>query len=215
MRADGHRFALRPPETSRSTEPVPATSASLRILGLLGILAVAGCGSSGSPPATFDLTLPPGKSSSTPGRQQIVINDPSALQPLDSDRVLVSSGPSISYLGGAQWSDRLPRLVQARIVQTFENTGRTVGRPGNGVSADFQVDSDIRAFGISTAESPQAVVEISAKIINAKDGRIVAARVFRATTPVAAVSGKDAPPAIDQAATKVFGELVRWVSSRV
>lgn len=193
---------------------MPATSASLRILGLLGLLAVAGCGSSGSPPATFDLTLPPGKSSSTPGRQQIIVNDPTALQPLDSDRILVTSGPAVSYLGGAQWSDRLPRLVQARIVQTFENTGRTVGRPGNGVSADYQVDSDIRAFGIST-EGSEAVVEISAKIINARDGRIVAARVFRAATPVAAVNGKDAPPAIDQTATKVFGELVRWVSSRV
>jgi cholesterol transport system auxiliary component len=178
-------------------------------------LVVAGCGSTGSPPATFDLTLPPGKSSSSPGRQQIIVNDPTALQPLDSDRILVTNGPALSYLGGAQWSDRLPRLVQARIVQSFENGGRTVGRPGNGVSADYQVDSDIRAFGVATGEGAEAVVEISAKIINARDGRIVGARVFRATAPVAAVSGKDAPPAIDQAATKVFGELVRWVSSRV
>jgi cholesterol transport system auxiliary component len=193
---------------------VPGTSASLRLLGLLALLAAGGCGSTGSPPATFDLTLPPGKSTSTPGRQQIVVADPSALQPLDSDRILVTTGSAVSYLGGAQWSDRLPRLVQARLVQAFENSGRTVGRPGNGVSADYQVDTDIRAFGISAADS-EAVVEISAKIINARDGRIAAARVFRATAPVAAVSGKDAPPAIDQAASKVFGEMVRWVTGRV
>ncbi len=30
---------------------------------------------------------------------------------------------SLSFLGGGQWADRLPRLIQTRIIQSLENSG--------------------------------------------------------------------------------------------
>ena len=38
---------------------------------------------------------------------------------------------AINYLSGAQWSDRAPKLVQARLVDSFRNSGRvrSVGMP--------------------------------------------------------------------------------------
>ena len=88
-------------------------------LGLGAALAVASCG--GAPPETFDLSA-----ASVPGahrlRAQIAIREPVASLDLDGQRILVRTGPeTVAYLSGAQWSDRLPVLVQTRLVQTFQN----------------------------------------------------------------------------------------------
>ena len=43
----------------------------------------------------------------------------------EADRIIVREpGGSLSFLGGGQWADRLPRLIQARLLQSLENTGR-------------------------------------------------------------------------------------------
>jgi cholesterol transport system auxiliary component len=188
---------------------------SVKSAALVALLALAGCGSTVSAPVTFDLTVPAGRALSSAGRSQILIADPTALQALSSDRIVVTTGPTISYLGGAQWSDQLPTLVQARLVTSFENSGRAVARPGSGVSADYSLNLNLRRFEITSGEQPEAVVEISAAIVSQRDGRITAARVFTSAVPVATVSARDGAPALDQAATTVFGEIVRWATGRV
>ena len=43
---------------------------------------------------------------------------------LETDRIMVrQGGDKISYYKGIAWSDRLPRLVQARMIETFQNSG--------------------------------------------------------------------------------------------
>lgn len=180
-----------------------------------GLLILSGCGSSAPPPVTFDLTVPPGRAQSAPGRSQLAIADPTALQPLDTDRILVVSGPTISYLGGAQWSDRLPRIVQARLIAVFENSGRAVARPGSGVAADYSLNIDLRSFGVAAGEPPESVVEISASLVALREGRIVSARVFRTSVPIAAVKVADAASGLDEAATRTFADIVRWAKSQV
>jgi cholesterol transport system auxiliary component len=190
--------------------PVSVKSAALVVL-----LALAGCGATVSSPVTFDLSVPAGRALSSAGRSQLLIADPTALQALSSDRIVVTTGPTISYLGGAQWSDQLPTLVQARLITSFENSGRAVARPGGGVSADYTLNLNLRRFEIASGEQPEAVVEISAAIVSLRDGRIAAARVFTNAVPVATVSARDGAPALDQAAAAVFGDIVRWVAGRV
>lgn len=171
---------------------------------------LAGCGSFEQPPTTFDLSVPEGARQASPGGRLLVVAEPVALQALESDRIVVrASDGTVSFLPGVQWADRLPRLLQARMVQSFENTGRSVGRAGNGLSADVALTSDIRFFGVRTDGGAQAVVELSAKLVSS-DGRIERARVFRAATPLASVEGSAAAAALDQSMTKVLAELVRW-----
>jgi cholesterol transport system auxiliary component len=126
-----------------------------------------------------------------------------------------SSDGTISYLPGVQWSDRLPRLLQSRIVQGFENAGRAVGRTGNGLAADAAIQSDIRFFGVSTGGEggPQALIELSAKLVNGS-GKIASARIFRATAPLGAVEGKAAAAALDQAMARLIAEMLRWTGGR-
>ncbi|PSC05196.1 ABC transporter [Alsobacter soli] len=175
-----------------------------------GCLGLAGCGSS-TPSQVYDLTAPVGAARQTPGRTQLVVAEPTALQPLESDRIIVRANDgSVSNIGGVQWSDRLPRLLQTRLVEAFENHGRAVARTGVGVNPDTLLQTEIRFFGVRVDGGAQAVVELSVKTINNNSGKIVASRVFKGAVPLAEVSGKSAALALDQAATKVFADVVRW-----
>jgi cholesterol transport system auxiliary component len=206
-----HRSFLSLPGRFTPSEPGPNRRGALRALVVaVAGLSLAACGGS-APLETFDLSVPPRSKTSSPGGRQLVVAEPVALQPLEADRIMVKAADgSVSYLPGVQWADRLPRLLQSRLVQTFENDGRAVGRSGNGVAADLVLQSDIRFFGISTAEGSQAVVEISAKLVDGSSGRIAAARVFRGSQPVGALNGKAAAQALDGVAVRVLQDVVRW-----
>lgn len=185
-------------------------------------LALGGCASalSGGETAvpTFDLTAPNEFSVPRVGRGQLVIAVPTALQVLDTERIVVEpTAGQITYLNKAQWSDRLPPLFQARLIESFENGSRprAVARADSAITADYLLLTDIRNFGIQTFDGgPQAVVEVSAKIVGNSSGRIVAAQVFRGQVPAAGTDGAQATQALDQASDEVFVEIVRWASSR-
>ena len=76
----------------------------------------------------------------SPGCGKLVIAEPTALAVLDSDKIVVRSAPGeTAQFSDARWEDRLPKLVQARILQSFENASRlrAVVRPADKISADF------------------------------------------------------------------------------
>lgn len=179
---------------------------------IVATLALAGC-SSGAVPTTYDLTAPRSDAAGPlSARGQLIVAEPRAVQALDSERILVrEANGSLSFLGGGQWSDRVPRLVQARLIQTFENVGRraAVARPGERLVADYQLNTDIRSFHIASANG-SAEVEISAQLVNDRTGRVAAARIFRATEPAGAVDAANATAALDRALGRLLVDIVRW-----
>ncbi|WP_244477042.1 MULTISPECIES: ABC-type transport auxiliary lipoprotein family protein [unclassified Methylobacterium] len=173
-----------------------------------------GCGG-GAVPLTFDLAaLPPnGRVGGT--ARSFVVTEPTGLQPFEADRIIVREpGGALSFLGGGQWADRLPRLIQARLIQSLENSGRlkSVSRPGDKITAEYQLISEIRAFDIA-AGSGEAVVDISAKIIAEGTGKVVAARIFTARLPVSKVDAANAAVGLDAALARVLADMVAWVNS--
>lgn len=181
--------------------------ASAALLGLL----LAGCGGGQPARTTFDLSAPLDVGRAGGSRAQLVVNEPTSVNALDSDRILVRDGAALAYLPDGQWADRLPKLVQTRLIQTFENASRLgrVGRPGDRVVADYAINADIRSFGIE-AQGGQALVEITVRIVSDRNGRVVAANAFGARVPVSAVSGPEAAAALDQALSQVLRDIVRW-----
>jgi ABC-type uncharacterized transport system auxiliary subunit len=179
---------------------------------------VAGCsalGGSKGPPPTFDLTAPQHFPHALRApRGQLVIPDATAIGPLDTDKIVVRPAEGeLAALADVQWSERLPRLVQVRAIQTFENAKRmrAVGRPSDRIVADYQLLLDIRAFEILVT-GPAAEVIIAAKIVGDRSGRIVAGRVFQARVPASATQGPPAVAALDAAWGKVAVEIVLWAS---
>lgn len=185
-------------------------------LAAIALLGSAAACSSGSPMTTFDLTAPkPGPRFGGAVRGQIVVSEPTAIQTLEADRILVKDASgTVSHLGGAQWADRLPRLIQARLINTFENSSKlkAVSRPGERVSPDYLISTEIRAFQIATPAG-EAFVELSARLVHDRSGRIVAARVFSARVPLGKVEAGAAARGLDAALSKVLVEVVRWASS--
>lgn len=176
--------------------------------------ALGGCGGSTSP-MTFDLAALPGQARPGSASRSIVVFEPVGLQPLEADRIIVREpGGSLSFLGGGQWADRLPRLIQTRIIQSLENSGRlrSVSRPGDKVVSDYQLVSEIREFNIA-AGTGEAVVDISAKIIADSTGKVVAARVFAARVPIQKVEPAAAATSLDAALSRVLSQIVGWVNS--
>ena len=150
-------------------------------------------------------------------RRQILIAEPLALKALDSEQIVIKPTPSsIEYLADSQWSDRLPKIVQAKLVEAFENTNRLggVGRPGEGLAIDYQIATSIRAFEVRVQGGRTAIVEISAKVINDRNGTVRDQQVFRSTSPVAGSDNSAYVEALDRAFDNVTADLVRWALQR-
>jgi len=155
------------------------------------IFPAAACAS--SPPATYDLTPAPAIFAALAGRGQLAVLRPDAIQPADSDRIVVRYDPqSVAYLTGAQWADKLPSLVQSRLIESFQNAHllREVGRPG------MLADSISRpAYGGSNwiRRKARQSVEISAQILS-QSGRIIAGRLFSGTFQWRRANRRWSPP---------------------
>lgn len=179
---------------------------------LVAIAGLAGC-SSTTRNDTFDLAASVSADGPSVKGRQLLIPEPTALKALDSDSILVRlSDTEIQYLSKAQWSDRLPRMVQSKLVEGFENSGRLggVGKPGQGLAIDYQLVSDIRSFGIVSAGTRSAEVEISVKILNDRNGTIKDQKTFRAIQPVRGSENRAYVAALDAAFSRVGAEIVDW-----
>ena len=182
-------------------------------LGLVA-LSLAACGG-GAPPATFDLSAPNERVRTTRIPGNLLVTTPAAVQVLSTDRILVrDAAGGVSYLPASQWADQLPALVQARLIQAFENASRLgrVSRPGDRVKVDFQLNTELRSFQIEASRG-EAVVEVSAKAVSEATGQVTHARIFTARAPVAAIDAANAARALDQAMNVVLLDIVRWAGT--
>jgi len=171
-----------------------------------------------SPPDTYALSSAPEVTGQRSRNRQILINEPTALKALDSEQIVIRPTPSsLQYLANSQWSDRLPKIVQDKLVQAFEDSGRVggVGRPGDGLAIDFKILTAIRAFEIKADAGESAVVELSAKLLNDRNGVVLASTVFRATAPVAGSGNAAYVQSLDRAFEVVVRDLVNWTLSRI
>ena len=183
--------------------------------GLVAVLAgvLTACGSTQAKNDTFALSAVASAEGPSARNRQILVPQPSALKALDSEQIVIRPSMSeIQYLAGAQWSDSLSKMVQAKLVQAFENSGRLggVGMPGQGLAIDYQIVTDIRSFEVQTAGGNSAVVEISAKLLNDRNGTVRAQKVFRATAPVSGAGNPAFVKALDAAFATVTADIVGW-----
>ena len=143
---------------------------------------------------------------------QILVPEPEALKILDGEDVAIrTAAGSLQLLGGARWSDRLPRLVQAGLVEAYQRSGSLagVGRPGEGLAIDYQVIVDIRAFEVRVG-SGLADVQLFVRVLDDRTGQVRASREFAASVPVAGTGDVAFIAALNQAFNVVTGEIIDW-----
>jgi phospholipid/cholesterol/gamma-HCH transport system substrate-binding protein len=145
---------------------------------------------------------------------QLVVPEPTALVMIDAQTILIRPPPATDGTSKAGlWGDSLPKLVQAKLIETFDNANylRAVGRPTEGFEGDHKLLIDIRTFQLTLKPQPTAEIDLAAKVLNSKGG-VVGARVFRATAPATAADVAAAAAALDVAFGKVARELVIWTA---
>jgi phospholipid/cholesterol/gamma-HCH transport system substrate-binding protein len=192
---------------------------SQRVEGLIGGLEkLTGSGAPTQGPAIYDLAA----ATSFPQvektiKAQLVVPDPSALILFDSQKILIRSGAgTYSNVDNAQWADNLPKLIQARIVQSFESAHQlsAVSRPLEQLTAAYRLELAIRGFQITLEPSPHAVVDLTARLVNDK-GEVAAARMFTASIAAKSTAAADAVAAFNQAFSQVAGEIVLWTVGKI
>ena len=202
----------------RAARSAPRRLASGRLCvaaALVGALGACASILPGAPSAIYDLTAPREVPGGGRASVQILVPEPLALKALDTERIAARPSPDqYAYLGGAVWSDRLPRLLQARLMETFQNSGRVraAAVPGQGLLIDYQVVVDIRAFEY-TAEG--AAAEFNVKLMDDRGGRVVANRTIREVVPLAALDNASIVAALDTAMDSAYREIVSWVLQRI
>ncbi len=190
-----------------------------RVDGILaGLEHFAGGGPAEKPKPIYDLTV--AKSEPAPGKMptgSIVVTDPTATVVLQTQRILARSNDGqITQLGDAQWSDTLPKLIQEKIIQSFENAGflASVLPPVDQVTANYRLLVDLRTFAIVSNPEPAADIEFSVKIV-AEDGHVVGAKIFHASVPTKDMETPSLVAAFNQAFGRAAGELVAWTTKTI
>lgn len=172
----------------------------------------------GAPPQTYDLMAP--EVASVRGQAlpvQLVVRTPSAMRALNTERILVRPvNDRISYYPGAEWSDRLPRLIRARLTEVLEDSGhfKAVVTEDDRVTGAYSLQTAIRAFEMSVnGKPPEGHVSLSAKIVDDRAGKVVAARRFESRVRAKSDAVGEGVAAITTAFHDVSRDLMRWMTN--
>jgi phospholipid/cholesterol/gamma-HCH transport system substrate-binding protein len=145
----------------------------------------------------------------------LVITEPTATTRLQTQRFLFASDeePHDDFVD-AQWSDTLPALVQARLLQSFENYDIAhAPLRGDALSqGGVRLLIDLRQFDIATAPQLRVCIELSAKLVD-DTGHLKAARIFRQSSPVDALTVAKAATAFAQTFDTLARDVVTWTAS--
>jgi cholesterol transport system auxiliary component len=172
----------------------------------------------GAPPATFDLVAPPVEKARGTRTAQIMIAPPVAVKTIDTEEILVKgSNGRVAYYSGVAWGDRLPRLFQARLVETLANSGafRAVLTNQDRVSGDLSLAIEIRDFEVETAPGGgEAVVDVYVKLVDDRNNAVMTTKRFQARKPLRSEDSGEGILALNGAFQDVALQITSWVARR-
>jgi cholesterol transport system auxiliary component len=170
-----------------------------------------------TPKSTFSSSLPR-------VQRQIVVQEPTATAAVNTDQIAIQPTPlQVQYLPRARWVDRAPLIVQALLVESYENSGKVaaVGRSTVGLRADYVIVPDLREFQgmvVSDVDGNQTIrveVRINIKIIDEFEDKIIASSSFREYVIANSDQTPDLVRAFDEALGKTMRDAVEWSVRRI
>lgn len=167
-----------------------------------------------SPKSTYDASLPEVTA-------QLVVEEPTAASSVNTDRIAVKPNfYQVEYFPRGRWVDRAPLMVQTRLVESFENTGKvaSVGRQAIGLSSDFTLISELREFQAVVRDEggPLEVhIQLNMKIVKEPQGLIIASQSFSHDAVAASDDMLEVVSAFDEALGKAMRDAVEWTVRRI
>jgi len=164
------------------------------------------------PKITYDL-----RALQDPGPTGKVINvqwaipEPTAVAMLETQRFLFSPAQEYPGFAEAMWADALPKLIQARLIESFENydIAHAPLRMADVGQTEFQLLIDVRRFRIAVESGPVAEIGLSARIVD-KNGKVVASRLFEEREKFGNVAPAEAVAAFSEAFGRIAKNVIAW-----
>jgi phospholipid/cholesterol/gamma-HCH transport system substrate-binding protein len=216
------RDALRKVDSvlGENAEPLKSTIANLQVFSeglarntgkldsiVAGLEKMTGGGASAAPKITHDLRAAQGFAAPDKSiKGPLAIPEPTAVAMLATQRMLFSPAGDYPGFADALWADSIPKLLQARLIESFENydIAHAPLHASDVGQADYQILIDVRRFRIAVDAGPAAEVGLSARIVD-KGGKVIASRLFEGSQKF----DKLEPPAAVAAFSDAFGRIAR------
>jgi phospholipid/cholesterol/gamma-HCH transport system substrate-binding protein len=161
---------------------------------------------------TFDLRAPQNLGpASTTIKGQLAIPEPTAVAMLETQRFLFSPAKDYPGFADALWADSIPKLLQARLIESFENydIAHAPLRTTDIGQADFQLVIDVRRFRIATDSAPMAEIGMSARIVD-RSGKVIASRLFEDAERFDKAEPQAAVAAFNDAFGRIARDMIGW-----
>jgi cholesterol transport system auxiliary component len=149
-------------------------------------------------------------------RKRLVVDIPTASESLDTDRIaLIRDRTQFDYYANSLWTDRIPLLLQALLLEAFENDGTVaeVARAASALTPDYLLETEIRDFEaryVTPGEQlPSVVVAWSLSLVK-MPGRQMAGRML--VTESSSASRNNLDSVVEAFDVAVGGGLVRSVA---
>ena len=215
---------------AENSEPLKNTITNLKVFSeglarntgkidsiLAGLEKTMGGGASMAPKFTYDLRAAQGFA--TPRKAikgQLAIPEPTAVAMLETQRMLFSPVKDQSEFADFIWADSIPKLLQARLIESFENydIAHAPLRAGDMGQTDFQLLIDVRRFRIAVDSEPAAEIGFSARIVD-KNGKVIASRLFEESEKFDKVEPATAVTAFNDAFARAAKDMVAWTVQAV
>ena len=191
------------------------------------LAALSGCGSvidlgGSTPPANiFKLEPLNAQVAETPVPDwRLRIAPPTASGGLDTDRIAVATAPlEIRYYAEARWADRVPEMVQALLVDSFETGADAVALTVDSTvgTTPYILETDIREFqaDVTDEAAPQAKVRIALRLMRPGPTRLVANTTLNATAEADGTEAAALVRAFNTAMQDLLAEAVEWTAAQV
>jgi phospholipid/cholesterol/gamma-HCH transport system substrate-binding protein len=161
---------------------------------------------------TYDLRAPQhlGPANKTI-KGQLAIPEPTAVAMLHTQRILFYPAKEYPGFADAIWADSIPQLIQARLIESFENYDIVHAplRTTDIGKADFQLLIDVRYFRIAADAEPAAEIGLSARIVD-REGKVIASRLFDEGQKFDKVEPATAVAAFDDAFGRIAKDIIAW-----
>jgi phospholipid/cholesterol/gamma-HCH transport system substrate-binding protein len=142
---------------------------------------------------------------------QLALPEPTAVAMLETQRMLFSPARDVPGFADFLWADAVPKLLQARLIESFENydIAHAPLRTVDIGQADVQLLIDVRRFRVAVDSGPTAEIGLSARIVD-KDGKVMASRLFEESEKFDKVEPTAAVAAFDTAFGRIAKNMIAW-----
>ena len=147
---------------------------------------------------------------------QLSISRPEAARMTDSLRIAVRPTPDeLQVYKGAAWAKTPSDMVEDAVLRALEDSGKIPGvaRQGSGIAADYKLVMDLRRFESVYAggATPNATIEINAKLLHAGAQDVVGSRTFVQSVPANSTAVADVVDAFNRGLGQTAHDIAGWV----